>query len=295
MGIYDREYYRDENRARGGTFLSQTTMITKIVVVTGAVFVLDMLIGGRSHWLMAELASGPQDLQEPWYWWRFLTSGFAHDPTSINHILLNMASLWFLGRDVEAVYGSRETLRFYLVAIVLGSVSQALREYLFVPPEYWARCWGASGAVTAVIMLFVCHFPRQTLLLFLVIPVPAWLAGILVIGINVFGFSGMELPIGNEQARVAYDVHLVGAVFALCYFWFGWNLGRLMPDALTRGKWFQATPRLRVHEPDDDRTDKDAAADELLEKVNQHGIDSLTARERQLLEDYSRRMRQKHR
>lgn len=295
MGIHDRDYYQDQERG-SGPYLGQTTMITKIVVVTVAVYVLDMFIGGRSHWLMSEMASGPQDLLKPWLWWRFVTSGFAHDPTNINHILFNMLSLWFLGRDVERVYGSQETLRFYLAAVVLGSVSQALRQYLSVPPDLWARCLGASGAVTAVIILFVCRFPRQTLLLFMIIPVPAWLAGLLVIAVNILGFSGMELNLGSEQARVAFDVHLVGAAFALCYYWFGWNLGRLVPSAWMSRLRFAPRSTLRVHRPDEDDTaELDAAADAVLDKVSRLGIDSLTPRERRLLEEYSRRMRMKQR
>lgn len=146
MGIQDRQYYRDEEESRGGFQAGNSTMITKIVAVTVAIYILDMFIGGRDHWLMRDMASGPQDLMRPLYWWRYLTSGFAHDPSGYQHILYNMLSLWFLGRSVEAVYGSKEILRFYLIAIVLGSVTQAVRQYAMVPEAEWARCLGASGA-----------------------------------------------------------------------------------------------------------------------------------------------------
>ncbi|MDA1049442.1 MAG: rhomboid family intramembrane serine protease [Planctomycetota bacterium] len=299
MGIHDRQYYRDEETARGGFDASGSTMITKIVVVTVAVFFLDLFIPGPKHWLLRQMASGPQDLTHPWLWWRYLTSGFAHDPEGYQHILFNMLSLWFLGRIVEAVYGSREILRFYLVAIVLGSVVQALRQFAMVPEPEWARCWGASGAVVGIVMLFVCHFPKQKLLLFMIIPVPAWLVGVLLIGMNLLGAGGVEvsLPGGSDRiGRVAYDVHLVGVVFALAYFKFKWNLGRFVPRNLSSvTKSLKPKPQLRVHDPDDDHSGSDTEGDALLEKVNQHGIESLTSRERKILEDYSRRMRQKHR
>jgi membrane associated rhomboid family serine protease len=298
MGIQDRQYYRDEESAHGGFDAGSTTMTTKIVVVTVAIYILDVFIGGREHWLMLEMASGPQDLAKPWLWWRYLTSGFAHDPSGYQHILFNMLSLWFLGRSVESVYGSKEILRFYLVTVVLGAVVQAVRQYAMVPEPEWARCLGASGAVVGVIMLFVCNFPKQTLLLFMVIPVPAWLVGVLLIGMNLLGAGGVEIRMpgdGDRVGRVAYDVHLVGAVFALAYFKFKWNLGRLTPQGFSRiAKSLKPKPNLRVHDPDRS-ADIDAEGDALLEKVKQHGIDSLTARERKVLEDYSRRMQQKHR
>lgn len=306
MGIHDRQYYRDEEAARGGFDVSSTTMITKIVVVTVGVYILDLFIGGRGHWLMLEMASGPQDLSKPWLWWRYLTSGFAHDPgfggdpRAYQHILFNMLSLWFLGRTVETVYGAKEILRFYLVAIVLGTVFQAVRQVVMVPEPEWARCLGASGAVVGIVMLFVCHFPKQKLLLFMVIPVPAWLVGVLLIGLNLLGAGGIEVSLpgsGDRIGRVAYDVHLVGVVFALVYFKFKWNLGRLIPFNLANiTKSLKPKPQFRVHHPDEhDSGSDDSEGDALLEKVNQHGIESLTARERKILEDYSRRMRQKHR
>ena len=42
------------------------------------------------------------------------------------HIIMNMAGLFFLGRYVEQLYGSKEFLRIYLVMIILGSLCFAL-------------------------------------------------------------------------------------------------------------------------------------------------------------------------
>ena len=94
---------------------------------------------------------------------------------------------------------------------------------------------------------------------------------------------------------------LVGAAFAIGYYKFGWNLGRLVPSGLSGRaagfrQVFKPKPQLRVHDPDEHASGSDdAEGDALLEKVNRLGIDSLTSRERKTLEDYSRRMRQKHR
>lgn len=284
MGIHDREYYRDDQPA--GISLGQHTMVTKIIVVTAVIYLIN---GFLSMDLMQAMASSAGDLFKPWLWWRFLTSGFAHAPDDIRHILFNMAGLFFLGRMVESKLGPKEFLRFYLVAIVLGSVAQALRAYLMDPgAEAWIGCYGASGAVTAVIILFVCYYPKVTLLIFFIIPAPAWVIGILVIAINVLGANGYGDP------RVAHDVHLVGVVFGLAYYYFGWNLGRFMPGGGLM-KALKRKPKLRVHDPDSDYQGRDSQADALLDKVNREGMDSLTAREQKILEEYSRRMRQKHR
>jgi hypothetical protein len=212
---------------------------------------------------------------------------------------------------VEDWLGRWEFLRFYLAAIVVGSVVHAARVCLFVDPQWWSYSTvvGASGAVTAVVILFVCKFPQVKLLLFFAIPVPAWLVGVIVIGQDMLGHGGVQLnPFGSTQAatQVAYDVHLAGAAFAAIYFFSGLNFGRLLP-----GGWgslveraarpLRSRPNLRVHTPatddmdDNSYRDLDEEADRILAKVGSQGESSLTAAERRVLEDYSRRMRQKHR
>lgn len=285
MGIHDREYYRDDQSP--GVSLGQHSMVTKIIVVTAAVYLVNAFLPKFD--LMEAMASSAEDLFKPWLWWRFLTSGFAHAPNDIRHILFNMAGLFFLGRSVETKLGPAEFLRFYLVAIVLGSLAQALRSYLMHPgAEAWIGCYGASGAVFAVVILFVCYYPKATLLVFFVIPAPAWAVGVFYIVISILGANGFG------DARVAHDVHLVGVAFGFAYYYFRWNFAGLVPGGGML-KALKRKPKLRVHDPDADYQARDSQADALLEKVNREGMDSLSAREQKILEEYSRRMRQKHR
>ena len=120
-----------------------------------------------------------------------------------------------------------------------------------------------------------------------VLPVPAWVLGVFIILGNVFGLG--------SPTNVAYDVHLVGAAFAGAYFYFKWNLGRLVTwPKFSPSKW-KPKPRLKLHEPENRYADLDRRADRILEKVHREGADTITAEERRILDDYSRRMRQKHR
>jgi membrane associated rhomboid family serine protease len=59
-----------------------------------------------------------------------LTYGFLHSTEDIAHILINMLVLFMFGREVEARYGKREFLLFYLVGIIAagtGLVAQRVR------------------------------------------------------------------------------------------------------------------------------------------------------------------------
>jgi len=290
MGVYDRDYYRDEQQPAGVQFGGQM-LVTKLVILTAALYLLNNFFA--DDWLMSTLAMDLSVVTKPWLLWKLVTYGFAHAPDHIGHILCNMFGLWIFGRDVEMVYGRKEFLRIYLVALVLGSFAWGLRECLAGGLDSQAGLWGASGAVTAVILLFVFHYPKRTILLFLVLPVPAWVLGVMIIGGDVYN----TLFVSTAQ-NVAFDVHLVGAAFAVCYFRFRWNIGRLLPGSggtrLSMPR-LKRRPKLKIHDPDKLYEKKDEEADRLLEKVSRDGMDSLTSKERRILEEYSRRMRQKHR
>ena len=153
---------------------------------------------------------------------------------------------------------------------------------------------GASGAVSGIVMLFIFNFPNERLVLFPIpIPVRAWVLGVLYIGMDVMGAL-------NNTGNVAYTAHLAGAAMAFMYFRSGKRITQFTPGNLAWPKWNSLFPRrnrpgLRIHDPVGRSPKNERRADEVLDKVHREGTDSLTAQERKVLEEYSRRMRQKHR
>jgi membrane associated rhomboid family serine protease len=302
MGFQDRDYYRESGQTG-----YVTSVVIKLIIANGLVFLAELLFGGdgRGNKIATLLGVHADTIINPLYWWQFFTAGFVHDPDQLNHILFNMIGLYCFGVPLEQRYGRNEFLRFYLVAIVLGTIVWSGTHYLYLvqnlPAEQVAvtadkmMCYGASGGVTAVTLLFCLLYPRATLLAAFLFPVPAWIVGIFIIVSNLFGTTGSSLM----ASGVAYDVHLVGAALAVGYWYFGWNFGRLPGmDKLKRlvvnpQRWVAPRPSLKVHDPEHYYEDLDAQAEQLLEKVNIEGLSSLTDKERRILEDYSRRMRQK--
>lgn len=70
--------------------------------------------------------------------YRLLTSAFLHG--GIMHIFFNMSALNIIGREVEAVYGSKRYIVIYFISALGGSVFS----YLFSPNSVSV---GASGAI----------------------------------------------------------------------------------------------------------------------------------------------------
>ena len=266
MGIYDRDYYRGDQRSF--SFRGPSTMIGTLILINVVLYVANAILGEPPQFELGRLSSflavHVETLLQPLFWWRFLTYGFVH-AYQPQHVIMNMLTLWFLGQDVERTYGRNEFLRFYLVALVVGSAAWAVANRL-MGVAVSGPLVGASGAVTAVVILFALLFPARTLLLFFVLPVPAWFVGLLVVGWDIYtGLHG-----GTE---IAWGVHLAGAAFAFAYYRFKWNFGRLLPDRFSLG-WLQSPSRLRVVDPDEDEDDDDRLneeVDRILAKISREG------------------------
>ncbi len=290
MGIYDREYYRDE--PGGFRIRKPGTVIGWIIIINVIVFLADEFLAPSEtdHWLNGMLGLQAIDLAKPWLWWKLLTYGFCHG--SVGHIFGNMIGLFFLGPPIEQRYGKREFLRLYLAMIVFAGAAWAAFQYL--PGGNTAiGVVGASGAVVGVIILFALNYPKQTVLLMMVFPMPAWVLGVIIILGDLWG------SINPDSGQIAFQAHLAGAGLAFLYWRGGWNFTRLT-DKFTSGKLFQRRPRLKVHHPEEDRPSRkeeaqDAEVDRVLDKLHREGEASLTRKERRTLQNESRRLQQKRR
>ncbi|MBR0236896.1 MAG: rhomboid family intramembrane serine protease [Thermoguttaceae bacterium] len=338
MGYQDRDYYRESYSAQR----EPMKIVTIIIILNVVLWLANAFITPPKYMDGMMVTSGTitdilslhlQDIYKPWLYWKFLTCGFAHSSESAWHLIGNMLGLFFLGRFVEDRYGSKQFLGFYLASIIFGNI-------------FWVFCsWmngdlssnlpicllGASGGVTATVILFSLTYPRVTLiLLFPPIPIPAWLLGLLLVGQDMYGaITGKGLMGGN----VAYTVHLGAAAFAALYFFFNWNLTRL--GALFMGDFqtalhFRADPRVRFHNDGSYRNDEDDftfrsriennnsfiedsnnyaqrerdarleaeladEADRILRKISQTGRNSLTYDEERTLQTYSELLQRKKR
>ncbi len=302
MGIYDREYYRREGPSFLGSITERGKVCKWLILINIVVFVIQLMT--QPHGPEAET---DRQTFTRFFWldapkvfhgevWRLLTYAFLHDPTSFWHILFNMLFLWWFGTDVEDLYGPREFLAIYLVSAVLGGLAFVLcwKAGLGRGP-----CLGASGAVTAVLVLCALHYPTQIIWVF-VLPLPIWLFVLIQVGKDFLTFvSGVE-------TGTAVTVHLGGAAFGYAYYKLQWRLLNLLPSLKTWQRR-RSRPRLRIYReketpepvtvaaPPSPEIDEqlEAKLDAVLEKVARSGQDSLTDNERQILlrasEVYKRR------
>jgi membrane associated rhomboid family serine protease len=276
MGFYDRDYQRGDyyDRQPGFYLGGPRSMTVNLIIFTCLAYVAQLL----SHeWLTDAWILYKDWYREPWQAYRLLTYGFLHSPRDLWHILLNMFALWLFGRDVENRYGPREFLAFYLVAIVFAGLVWTLAE---IPSPMPSAVLGASGGIAAVVILFAMNYPHRTMLFMFVIPMPMWVAAVIMVGMDAFG------AIDRAHNPIACTAHLGGAMFGFLYYQWRWRLARFLPSGAMLER-LKPKPKLKVHDPES-AEDTDEAVDEILKKIQAQGRDSLTRHERRILEEASR-------
>lgn len=290
MGIQDRDYYRE-----GPGFLDrvgQQGATVWLVAITCGIFFGQYLPGSP----ITSVGVYDPDLILEGELWRLLTAVFLHG--GLFHLFFNMLTLYWAGSRLEEVYGSREFTLFYVLSGIGANVLYLAAQLAGLTPMVSAL--GASGAVTAALILFAFHFPHAQVRLWFFLPMPVWLLAVLFVGFTAVAGMG-EVP-NRRGGGVAHFAHLGGAFFGFLYYQSGIRFAAILPR---RREATRVRPRLRVHAPPVEVEEPapvaapveprpraegkapdeqlEAQLDAVLEKVAKHGQESLTPEEREIL------------
>jgi len=171
-----------------------------------ALCLLTLLLTAANPYLYRLLALTPLLTVRAHMYWQVFTYQFLHG--SFWHLFSNMLGLLLFGTAVEKKIGSREFLLFYLlIATLCGAAACAG----YTMTGLWrVSLIGASGAVFAILYLFAVLFPRSTIFVFGLIPLPAPLL------IIIYGCMEVYDMLFTHDS-VAHSVHLSGIFFAWLY------------------------------------------------------------------------------
>jgi membrane associated rhomboid family serine protease len=282
-----------------------------LIAVNVAIYFLQLTVLQASD---VQSALGFQARNLGHQWWTIGTYMFVHG--GFWHLALNMYALWLFGPRVESHWNAREFLRFYVFCGLGGWFAHLA----FVAGD--SLLLGASAAVFGVMLAYATLWPDRQVLVFGVIPTTVrWLV-VFVGALNLLG--GMAAI--ETQGGVAYLAHLggLGAGWLYLRATASMDLGRLRqgvspvpdePDEPPRAVP-KALPRSRSRERDsiDDvlarsntaavrrsatrRKARPAGADEsaldrVLDKISAQGLGSLSSEEKKLLDEASKKLRDK--
>jgi membrane associated rhomboid family serine protease len=294
MGIHDRDYYRDSGRSMFDSW-GRWNATTWFIIINCGVFVAQLLTRDRLGLsIVTQFGIYNFEAVERGEVWRLLTSAFLH--ATVLHIAFNMLVLYWAGSRLEERFGTTEFVLLYLTAALFDGLFRfILQAASFVPPT---DALGASGAISAVLVVYAFLYPHQRVLIWFILPMPVWLLVVIYVALDTLGVIGVGDP------GVGHAAHLGGALFGLLYYQLGMHLSSVAPSWPNRSE--KRTPSLRIVRPDPEDSDEDrdvvpagvetppraaeasdepleTRVDRVLEKVSKHGQESLTEDERELL------------
>lgn len=272
--------------------LSATAILMGICI---AVFVLQTLIPPISRFLDDFLALSARGLKYGLLF-QFITYQFLHD--GLLHLLFNMVTLWFFGRTVEARLGTRRYLELYFLSGVMGGLLHVTLHWIFPVRFPDVAVVGASASVCGLIAAFAALDPEQNILFNFFIPMRAKWLFFISLGIALL------FVLAPAQSNIAHAAHLGGLLTGWAFVRLGLNRSWQLPGwarfrrrprkivKMPRPSLFQTAQRRRMPAADELPPAEfiSREIDPILDKISAHGIQSLTAEERKLLEAARERM-----
>jgi rhomboid family protein len=302
--LEDREYMRQPDYHRPRLAFTVALLIANVIVFLAECLLSPnptRLVPGNPFFYQYFALS--LDGLEHGYLWQLFTYQFMH--SGLLHIFLNGWAIYVFGRVMEQALGSGKFLALYFSSGVLGGLVQMLGAWIWPGHIGLDPVVGASAAALGLVAAFAALYPEQelTLLLFFVLPVTLrakyllWGTALLSLFCILFPDSGLAVLVGGNIAHAAHlGGMLMGIVFVRQFVqgrwaWPPWGSApspRAVPREFVatragKGKFWRSAAGKPDEELSTDEFVK-SEVDPILDKISAHGIQSLTAREREILE-----------
>lgn len=283
--LEDRSYMRQSP----GHYRSAAVTLLWVISICYLLQQVDIYYNGAA--LHRYLALSPEGIRHGFIWqlftFQFLHGGFLH-------LFFNLLGLYSFGRGLEEVIGTRRFLQIYFGAGAIGGVFQVLLG--FIAPNMWGMMTvGASAGICGMIAVYAMLEPHGTVYIW-GFPMRAMP---FAIGLGLLSLFFIAVPVGNTAHAAHLGGLLAGFAFVRWFFHNDWSLPRIkfksapQPRELVNASsgpfWKKAKP-LPEEEPLPSGDFISKEVDPILDKISAHGIQSLTERERRILEAARARM-----
>ena len=252
-----------------------------LLIINIAIFFIDIAGVGETSWgrLTPYGAYTIAETFQHGELWRLISFQFLH--ANLAHLLFNMLAIFMFGGIVERFLGTKRYLAYYLLCGVAGALLYTLLAYVG-----WLGAGilvGASAGIFGILVALILIAPdMQVMLIFPPIPMKMSTFGMLILGVGVFTVLTSGPNAGGEAG------HLGGALLGFVLMKNPWLLNwvdRLGSKQLRVAKANQNyQPKLR---PRTEVNLNSSEIDRILDKVNQHGVHSLSEAERETLRKVS--------
>ena len=293
--VEDRDYMRYSG------YEPRVSVTMSLLVVNVIVFIAQL--AGMNFFHRGEIedtyfALSLQGLEHG-YVWQLLTFQFMH--ANWMHLLFNSLALFFFGRAVEGAIGGRKFVTLYFSSGVIGGLLQTLFMFIVSAPAD-ASVVGASAGVSGLVGAFALMNWMEpfTIILYFF---PLTMRGRTLFWVSLaLAIAGMLTP----SSSIANGAHLGGLLAGFFYVrqiiqgrWHlpEWKLPQRKPPmprelAIKRAGKKQFWTSGPIPPQEDLSADEylQKEVDPILDKISAKGIQSLTQREREILEKARSRM-----
>jgi len=291
----DPSYGQPEMRIQ---FRKPSSMVMWLIIANVAAYILVRLFAFTGFDGNSRLGLSLADIKNL-YIWQIVTYMFMH--ASPMHLLFNMIGLYVFGTEFEKAFGKERFLQFYGLCGIFGGIAYLFLGFLSVQTNLFAFDYaettlvGASGAVYGLLIAAIIFFPHIQII-FLIFPMPIRVFG-LIVALMLFlnALSGSMTNLGGEVCHVA------GALTGLAVLkaWGMMPRIRFGSGSSSGGSWGTSRAQKRRDGAWQKRqkqlAEEAAEVDRILQKVSDHGIASLTRREKKILAQATKRQQSEER
>jgi membrane associated rhomboid family serine protease len=230
---------------------------------------------------------------------RMVYSGFLHN--SWTHLLFNMLALYMFGSALEPFIGGIKVLLIYFVSLIGGG----LLELLIHKNHGDHTSVGASGAVNGIVFASIALYPDMGIgFFFLPLSIPSWAFGLAYV---IFSIYGIKAKWGNSGHAAHLGGALIGMLLAIIIYPEAISVNYLpillitiptiafilliiyKPEILLLDSSAKKRSYRSIdHEYNYKKNQEQADIDSILEKIHRKGMNSLTKKEKEALEQYSK-------
>ena len=303
-------YYRQENRRSRLTVGQDGNALITLIAILLVVFILLAFIKVIYYFSYSSNGLAPYHtnilnwvilpanistfLTRPW---TLITHMFVHD--SVWHIVGNLLWLWAFGHILQDLTGNRKIIPLFIYGGLAGAFAfmlsfnliPVLKQYIDVP------ALGASAGVMAIAIATTAMAPGYRIFPFINGGIPLWVLTMVFVIIDL-----ATIPYNNPGGHIA---HLAGAgmgyLFVVMlrngYDWsnwmnavFDWVTNLFNPDNPKKGKRIKTELFYKASTKPYKKTSNitQQKIDDILDKINQKGYNSLTDDEKEMLKRASK-------
>jgi len=190
MGIYDRDYYRDEEPTYWQGWSGQRGTFGLMIAV-GAIFAIQVLAANprmaRPDLFLKFGAFDASAILQGEFW-RVLTHYFIHPRGGLIQVAIELVVLYVFGSKIERFLGTREYFAMLICCGLTVAVGKLLAAIL-LPDAFGGISYGGGPIVVALAVLYIFHFGRTQVQF--IATVPAWVPAVIVVVLGALGeYSG---------------------------------------------------------------------------------------------------------